>query len=129
MWVALLEDDPLVARVTARSIERHNGAAVGIAHDLEGFRALLHDAGQPPSVVLLDLDLGMQDAADGVDALHELRARGYGATVAFFTASPRETLDARLHRRGLAEEVAAVFQKPIEVRRIASWLETIDPPV
>lgn len=82
--VLVVEDDPDVAALTIRTLER---AGFGVTHVATGRDAIARVADQPPAVVLLDL--GLPDI-DGLEVCRQIRAADYHGGVIAVTARTSE---------------------------------------
>lgn len=114
----MVDDDPLVARVLARVVERDAGLPVRSAQSTRDVIDVLRHA-VPPSALLLDFDLG-EAQPDGVDVLLALRHRGISAPAAFCSSAAPEVVHERLREVDLPP--APCFPKPVPRRDVAQWL-------
>ena len=81
--VVYIEDDPRIARLTARYLETHGIVVTLAANGVEGVTAVTRER---PDVVLLDL---MLPEIDGLEVCHQLRART-GVPIIMVTARTEE---------------------------------------
>jgi DNA-binding response OmpR family regulator len=76
-----VDDDPLVIRLVRGIL---TGAGYGVVSACNGSEALLSLLATPPSVILLDVDIGEES---GYDLCNLMREAGATAPIAFLTAN------------------------------------------
>lgn len=103
--VLIVEDDPMVASINARFLERLEGfSLVGSASTIEEARAVMAD--QQPELVLLDLYLPRES---GMDFLKWIRAQGYRADVILITADKSSAMVQEALRYGAVDYLIKPF--------------------
>ena len=107
--VLILDDEPSICRVVARSLQR-SGFATQSIDDPERVLELLKDATEY-DIVLLDRSMG---AGDGQDIVTQLRSQSPHAKILYFTG---ESLSP--HELGLVDGFVA---KPINGKQLAETL-------
>lgn len=113
--VLIVEDDPMVATINARFLERVAGySLVGLAPSLEEARRIIGD--QKPELILLDLFL---PRASGMDLLRWIRETGLGLDVILITA---DSTSARV-REALRYGAVDYLIKPFTFERFQEALE------
>jgi two-component system response regulator len=130
--ILLVEDNPDDEALTLRALSRNNVAAqVIVVHDGEEALEWLANAGEPPALILLDLQL---PKIDGLEVLRRLRAsqRTAFVPVVILTSSKEDRDRASGYRGGANSDV----QKPVDftefvdaVRQLGVyWLVLNQPP-
>ncbi len=113
--VLIVEDDPMVATINARFLERVEGfSLVGLAPSLEEARRLIEDQG--PELILLDLFL---PRASGMDLLRWIREAGLGLDVILITADSTSSRVREALRYGAVDYLI----KPFTFERFQEALE------
>jgi two-component system response regulator len=130
--ILLVEDNPDDEALTLRALSRNNVAAqVIVVHDGEEALEWLANAGEPPALILLDLQL---PKIDGLEVLRRLRASQRTAFVpVVILTSSKEDRDRASGYRGGAN---SYVQKPVDftefvdaVRQLGVyWLVLNQPP-
>ncbi|MBL4637679.1 MAG: response regulator, partial [Kofleriaceae bacterium] len=111
--VLMVEDVPVVARVTKQILELH-GYRVSVTENGEAALALLPEI---PDVAILLTDVGLPGRLNGVSLSHEVLARRPDMLVLFMTGFDNGLLD------GIPE--ASVLKKPFRAHALASALEEL----
>ncbi len=111
--VLVAEDNPVNQRIVLRILERFGADVEVVGNGLDAVTAAL-DAerdGFPFSVVLMDMHMPQMD---GVSAIRELRARGYGRPIVVLTAAVLPDEQARCREAGCD----AFAAKPVDRRAL-----------
>jgi DNA-binding response OmpR family regulator len=121
--VLLVDDDPLLRRSVAFSLERA-GYRVSTAANAED--ALAFADRDPPNLVLLDISLpGM----DGLDALRCFRERPHAPPIIFLTARRRELEQVLGLELGADDYITKPFDKDVLLAHIKAVLRRVQQPV
>jgi len=122
MDVCVAEDDPLVREVLAAALEAASYEVMVSANAEEALAAVEASEGSPPSVWVVDIELGYQ-RADGFALAEEVFRRWPQAGVVYVTAYPHLLNDRQL---GPRERACA---KPCDIARLTTLVgELIDAP-
>jgi DNA-binding response OmpR family regulator len=120
--ILLVDDDPLLRRSVAFSLERA-GYRVTTAASAEDALAIADR--DPPNLVLLDIGLpGM----DGLDALRRFRERPQAPPVIFLTARRRELEEVLGLELGADDYVTKPFDKDVLLAHIKAVLRRVQQP-
>jgi DNA-binding response OmpR family regulator len=120
--ILLVDDDPLLRRSVAFSLERA-GYRVTTAASAEDALAIADR--DPPDLVLLDIGLpGM----DGLDALRRFRERPQAPPVIFLTARRRELEEVLGLELGADDYVTKPFDKDVLLAHIKAVLRRVQQP-
>jgi DNA-binding response OmpR family regulator len=111
--VLVVEDEPDIADLIARTLERAGDLRVDIA--MTGESALDKAARHPPAVIVLDLNL---PGLDGLEVCRILRARDASATVPIIMLTARTSETDRI--RGLDIGADDYVTKPFSPRELAA---------
>ena len=110
--VLIVDDDPEIARMLARSLSRR-GFQIDCTRSAD--EALAQAGKTPYDAAILDL---VMPGRDGAELSSALRSRIPGLVVAFLTGYANSPLVEQARRGG-----AAVFSKPVAVHEIVDFLE------
>ena len=113
MRVLVVEDEPDIAGLIKRSLERAGDLHVDVA--MTGEAALLRAAEWPPDAIVLDLNLPV---LDGLEVCRILRAREASATVPIIMLTARTSEPDRIH--GLDIGADDYVTKPFSPRELAA---------
>jgi DNA-binding response OmpR family regulator len=120
--ILLVDDDPLLRRSVAFSLERA-GYRVTTAASAEDALALADR--DPPDLVLLDIGLpGM----DGLDALRRFRERPHAPPIIFLTARRRELEQVLGLELGADDYITKPFDKDVLLAHIKAVLRRVQQP-
>jgi len=119
--VLVVEDDPLVRRMTVRMLGRL-GYTVLEASDAQSARDILDRSLVVPDLLLTDV---IMPGESGRDLAQQLRSRFIGLRVLYMSGYPREKLGAH----GVLDPGIRILQKPFTIRGLAVRLrEVLDEP-
>jgi DNA-binding response OmpR family regulator len=120
--ILLVDDDPLLRRSVAFSLERA-GYRVSTAANAEDALALADR--DPPDLVLLDIGLpGM----DGLDALQRFRSRPQAPPIIFLTARRRELEQVLGLELGADDYITKPFDRDVLLAHIKAVLRRVQQP-
>jgi len=110
--VLVIDDDPLIRRLIAATLQDVGGFAVHEAED--GEAGLERAAELLPAVVLVDFEM---PGISGVETVRRLRASGSGALVIMLTGSANERTEQEAREAGVDRFLTKPFS-PLEVLRL-----------
>jgi DNA-binding response OmpR family regulator len=120
--ILLVDDDPLLRRSVAFSLERAGYRVTTAANAEEALAIAERD---PPDLVLLDISLpGM----DGLDALRRFRERPHAPPIIFLTARRRELEQVLGLELGADDYITKPFDKDVLLAHIKAVLRRVQQP-
>ncbi len=120
MRVLVFDDDAAIGRLVVRVAALAGMAAVAVA-DADAFCQQL--LGDPPEVIVLDLQLG---DTDGVAQLRQLAERHYAGALVLMSGFDARVLEtARMLGQALGLKLAGVLEKPLQVTELQAMFENL----
>jgi DNA-binding response OmpR family regulator len=114
--VLVIDDDPLIRRLIAVTLQDVRGFSVHEAED--GEAGLAAAAELDPAVVLVDFEM---PGISGVETARRLRATGSSATVVMLTGSAHSDTETRAREAGVDRFLTKPFS-PLEVLSLVDTL-------